>query len=290
MSSIRGILFLSALLTLVACSQNGNSFNSGAIQTSGGDGIIGGEVVSSGDPIAAMTGLLIDIRRGSICTVSILSSEWVLTAGHCVADSQQGSLLVSFTGTLQDVVGGMHREDIRRVTEVKIHPRFVETMQLLNEMFKQAKAEGRELTIADLDAVKDWADLALLRIEGGLPSTKRPAQFMPPTYPLYKNQTVTLAGYGRTGTDKGSPSGELRKVNVLVAEGVWGKSEVLFQNTGKGACHGDSGGPAYINYGGQYYLFGVTSRGVGDGGKCDNQVAYTNATHYFDWIRSVSTL
>lgn len=279
-----GLIILA--LTTVACSQNREP-SAGIFMANAGEGIIGGEPVPVTDPIASHTALLIDIHRGSICTMSILSNEWLLTAAHCVSDSQPSSLLIAFSGTLDEVVKGEYREDVRTVVEVRAHALFAETMDKLNKMFETAKAEGRELTTTDLDAVKDWGDIALVRISGVIPEGKKASHFLPSNTPLFNSQDVVLAGYGRTGNTKDASSGELRKVGVKIVESAWGTTEVLMNNAGKGACHGDSGGPAYVYHDGQYVLFGITSRGVADGGQCDRFSAYTNALAYLPWIQSI---
>ncbi len=64
--------------------------------------------------------------------------------------------------------------------------------------------------------------------------------------------------------------------------------EVLFQQyKGSGACHGDSGGPAYTkDLSGHLVVFGVTSRSAtAEGGStCLEGSVYTNTAAYNDFI------
>ena len=44
---------------------------------------------------------------------------------------------------------------------------------------------------------------------------------------------------------------------------------ILDQEDGSGACHGDSGGPAFFEKDGKTYLLGVTNRSYPDGAPDD---------------------
>ena len=57
----------------------------------------------------------------------------------------------------------------------------------------------------------------------------------------------------------------------------------LDQTHGKGACHGDSGGPAYFfdKKLKKNILVGLTSRGTGD---CNKIAVYTSVLGYRKWI------
>lgn len=275
-------------LTLSACSKgfdrSSENLNSNLYSKS----IIGGEKVSDTDPISSVTALLIDIKQGSICTASILNSEWLLTAAHCVNDSKPESLIASFKGSYQDIASGQStKDDLRRVQSFFVHPKYALTMKQFDEMVAAAKASGKVLTSADVENVKDWGDIALVRISGKIPSYKTASELMPPSLSLAKGELVELAGYGQTGSDQSSGFGSLNKVAVKISEPIWGEKEVLMdQQYGKGACHGDSGGPAYKKIADRYYLFGVTSRGMGDGKgpQCTHFSIYTNAVMYQEWI------
>lgn len=286
----KGFIFVLAAFVLSACSQFGGTPSQGDhsnLFIANGNGIIGGVPVASNDPISARTALLIDIHQGSICSTSILNESWLLTAAHCVVASEPGSLLVAFTGSLQDFVEGRYHEDVRTVAEIQIHPQFVVTINKINAMAEKAKEEGRDLTNEEIDSVTDWGDIAVIRINGTMPKSKVPVTLMGSGLALSKGQEVVLAGYGRTAPGMDAPAGELRKVSVNIAEPVWGQTEVLVHNSGTGACYGDSGGPAYVFANGQYFLFGVTSRGVG-GVSCQYYTVYTSALVYASWIRSIT--
>jgi Trypsin len=58
---------------------------------------------------------------------------------------------------------------------------------------------------------------------------------------------------------------------------------------GKDSCTGDSGGPAYVEYSGAWYLAGATSRSTKDAVRmCGDGGIYTRVPAYVDWIRSVA--
>ena len=65
-----------------------------------------------------------------------------------------------------------------------------------------------------------------------------------------------------------------------------GEEITLDQSQGRGACHGDSGGPAYVKdaVSGKNILVGVTSRGTNPQGLCDRQAIYTGVMGYAQWI------
>ncbi len=290
-----------ALLTvagMAACAPNSQS---SAVKTSGSD-IVGGTAVAADDQIAQMTAILYDTKQSSLCTVSIVSDEWVLTAGHCVENSTAASLVVIFTNDINQLKAGSSSADLaqsplagktRRVLAFTQNPGYKATMDKIDQMDKDAKAKGGDLTSADIDNVKDWGDVTLIHLAGKVPSGYHAAKMLDAAHTFAKGDAITLAGYGISSKSNSDSAGTLRQVDVTVAESVWGTSEILFDQTnGKGACHGDSGGPAYVkNSDGTLSLFGVTSRGVrDDADSCVQFAAYTNMQHYTDWMKQVSGL
>ena len=66
---------------------------------------------------------------------------------------------------------------------------------------------------------------------------------------------------------------------------------IISQSHGQGACHGDSGGPAFIKRRGKIILAGVTNRSYPDHAPddCAHNVVYTKVPAYRSWIRKTET-
>jgi secreted trypsin-like serine protease len=234
--------------------------------------ILGGIEVARQDEIAASTVLVGLLTPGGMltCTGSILAPDLVVTAGHCVAPLPN-VVLVLFTRDL-----GQTAERTVAVSRYRRHEGFYANLRLRHDDH-------------------DQNDIALLRFEGGLPPGYAPARVLDDSEAdaIHDGAEVTLAGFGRSVGDvgrlaQGEPdgSGVLRKVQTTIRTARYGRTEVLVeQSAGKGACHGDSGGPAFVRgRDGALKLFGVTSRGpASDPDTCADAGIYTSllAQHAF---------
>lgn len=210
------------------------------------ESIIGGVPVGASDPVVTSTVALYDGQF--LCTGSLIAQDLVVTAAHCIDDTSTMQVLfrlkVKGTGPAARVLGAV------------VHPRYFPS------------AEG-----------KDQNDIAVVRFAGKLPRGYAPARLLPASIPLQNGQTVTLAGYGITTAIPQSGSGTLRKVDVKIKDARFARTEVLLdQTSGRGACHGDSGGPAFARARGKLYLWGVTNRGYPNDAPddCAHQAVYTD--------------
>lgn len=206
----------------------------------GHSAIIGGTDVQAGDPVAASTVLVYAKENGStsICSGTIIDKDIILTAAHCVGISGLAQVVVAFRTNIQGQGPVLQVVERRRPTDF--------------------------LDRAGADT--DWNDIAVLRLKGEIPAGYKPARFANPAA-VRDGASVVLAGYGMNvavaPADDNAPtgSGVLRKVDQVILQAKYGKSETLVSLAGgKGACKGDSGGPAFIKVGNEYQVFGVASR------------------------------
>lgn len=212
----------------------------------------------------------------SICTGSLLSKRVVLTAAHCVDDENLKAVVAVFT---TDITKENAAESAVRVARVRIHPDY----------------NGQNDMAVLLLAADAPADFQFAK----LPETDITSEL--------KGKRLTLAGYGvtnplvnalemdeKTGelVIKPLPSegdGVLRQVSGIetLAISPDGKEFMVSGYDGKkGACHGDSGGPAYLTQkDGSFLLVGVTSRGTNPIGNCDRQAIYGSVAGQLDWVK-----
>jgi secreted trypsin-like serine protease len=230
--------------------------------------IIRGMTVEPADPIASTTVAVVNESHGDValCTGSIVAPDLVVTAGHCVGPDRAAMRLFFKTDLRQ--AGGK---------EVPVAG------------YVRPKGYGH------MTSEEDMNDIALIRFEGGLPPGYRPAELLRDEALLKNGEKVTLAGFGVSngrihGDGSSAGAGVLRKVDVTIAQAAYGRTEVVMDQThGHGACHGDSGGPAFLKRGREYLLFGVTSRGSSGGrDDCSGASIYTSILAHARFLREAA--
>lgn len=227
--------------------------------------IVGGTLVGSQSEVAKMT-VGVVIRGGGTCTGSIITKSHVITAAHCATDFMLRPLRATDLAIVFATDFNSSQRIIRRVSSVKVHPSW--RMNSNNE--------------------KNTGDIAILKLSAEIPAGYKPATLLEDSSKLKAGEKTHLAGYGITSS-AGMGSGVLREVDALISDPNFSQTEVkLDQRSGLGACHGDSGGPAYIKVNNGYQLYGVTSRGVDDDqDTCLRFSAYTNILAYKTWVSQV---
>jgi secreted trypsin-like serine protease len=221
------------------------------------DTIVGGTLVDANDPVASTTVLVTD--GNYICTGSIIDVDLVVTAAHCVAAPAE-NLRIVFVRDIN--AGQIDKSNVLPISNYVANPGW----------------QGEN------SSGVDQHDIALIRVVGALPAGYHPATLLSAaaSSAIRKGDMAELAGYGITNATSQDGAGTLREVSVKVSKQLGQTEVVLDQRNGKGACHGDSGGPAFAN--GQ--LWGVTNRGYPDNAPddCKEYAVYTRISAYADFL------
>lgn len=220
-------------------------------------------VVGGKDAVKGNFPSFVELPNG--CGGTLVHSDLILTAAHCVEGDQNGALLRTIPTVY---IGGVRTEQglLRRIVDMRVDPRY--------------NPSTKSYDFALLLLGKPVTEIAPLALNSE------------PTYPM-DGTALAVAGYGRTQSNSQGKSSILQHAMVNAKSdcstssypsGVIKDYEMMCANApdySQDACQGDSGGPLIDMH--NNLLVGVVSWGSGCA-SLNTPGVYARISAAYDWI------
>ncbi|KAJ2668379.1 hypothetical protein IWW42_005247 [Coemansia sp. RSA 1085] len=283
--------------------------------------VIGGTDAGSGSyPFAAF--LMVDEGDSTaFCGGSIISPEWILTAGHCVVDTRGGNKLhINGTETPHQLAQKLQTKwpanwgkSQRQFKTVGPKDIVVGVGSIYNVQTEPQKV-SKVVVHPDLDLDYFDNDIALLKLKHKLKFNSHVQPIHIDTDVVSDGLTVTGIGWGKTSLESQTTANVLQQVDLQTGdEGLCRRIRPEFDDNdgnyicvttpeGRDTCSGDSGGPLLRRCNGDprltgslgngpWVLLGITSYGDSVASSSETVCAaqdgagfYTHAAKYLGFI------
>jgi MYXO-CTERM domain-containing protein len=229
-------------------------------------------------------------RGAGICTGTLIRSDVILTAAHCVTNLLKGQMGIDCPNDPEppkytqevNLIAAAQGGKMIQTKKIVVHPKFAPVM------------------CVNPPSVSNWNDIALVFLEKPmsgavlqkLPTPAEAGQL------LKEGGTVGMVGYGKSKTDDDKSAGTQRFGTAVLRKVGTNEIQIAQMGETQQACQGDSGGPVFANFDkpvAERYQIGVASRlrtqrcpgllDILNPPKCENGVFYTRVDAYLDWIQ-----
>ncbi|XP_077648740.1 coagulation factor XI isoform X5 [Urocitellus parryii] len=231
--------------------------------------IVGGTASVQGEwPWQVTLHVMLPIQR-HLCGGSIIGNQWILTAAHCFYGIESPKILRVYSGIVNQ-------------SEIKEGSSFFGVQEIIiHDQYEMAES---------------GYDIALLKLETTINYTDSQRPICLPSKGdrnvIYTDCWVTGWGY-RKLRDKIQNTLQKAKIPLVSNEECQTRyrghkitNKMIcagYQEGGKDACKGDSGGPLSCKHNEVWHLVGITSWGEGCAQR-ERPGIYTNVAKYLDWI------
>ena len=224
--------------------------------------VIGGTPTPEGE-YPAVGSLWSESFGGSSCTGTLIRSDVVLTAAHCIEPAFLNDEIPGFT---------LANDTLSAPPTVVAGLRYLQ-----HEQF--------DIDVEPAAGLGQFYDIGLLWLAEPILDVA-PMQIASPTEAsagLVGGLDLELVGYGRTSNETFDTGIKHHAVAELVS---FNDSELQISSGGGSPqnCHGDSGGPAIVDFGAGPRVVGVVSRSAAAEPDCDDGGIDTRVDYYLPWI------
>lgn len=245
-----------ALVGIAACAPKGQSpfDNEGESEA---QAIIGGSEIGDNHQALKHIVAIYDAKEGFLCTGSLIGSNLVLTAAHCIPND---------ISQMWVIFGPRVEKDAPkvRVTGALAFPGY--------------RPRSKNLT----------GDIAVVSFGGATPEYFAALPIFPQNqlHVIRQGTKVMMLGYGVNDGLSKEGAGTMRFTSARVKDPLFSPTQIMLdESQGKSTCVGDSGGPIIIMIGTQAHILGITSYGDET---CSQVGVYTSAGAYTAWIAEAS--
>lgn len=309
----RGKVLSILSLVLVGC---GNQANVGKLNNGNAEGIMNGFEVTKTDSYSQHTVYIEAAMNGgsASCTGSILDSETILTAAHCIYGATQAAVVFAKNAQDPKTVNADH---VRMVDLAAVYPKYQPEEEDSGgddgkpKQGSQANTQPVQQkipTLAEIEQILAASntvdyDVAILHFKGGIPSDYSPVQLATSESVLQEGAVLHMIGYGLSRVNSqmkvvnGQPVfvavpdhstvGQLRETSAPIGQYNAQARAILTDSHQTGVCSGDSGGPAFVqDASGQTLQVGIAEAVFNR--YCNSVSMHTAVYPYLDWIKQTA--
>ncbi|XP_052212374.1 tryptase-like [Dreissena polymorpha] len=248
--------------------------------------IVGGSALHQGEwPWLVSLQLSAADNDSHVCGASLIYPQWLLTAAHCIINTDYPGIDLLDT-TNWRVVLGEHVQDREEGTEQK---------HTLDKIVTHPK-----YLLSSDDKV--FYDIALLKLSRRAHMSEYVNTIcIDPNYTAPDHSHCVTAGWGdivegaKTGVEIPHHASVQIIPNSVCAERHSATPEqkhlmgslICASSQGRDSCQGDSGGPLACFHDGHWIQMGVVNSGTDCAGNPLSPGFYTRVTHFYDWMEDV---